>query len=152
MPLLPLKNLWIQKYHQNKSKFNGVYWINNLPEIKDRAHAINLDEYKSIGTHWVTLYVKANNKVYFDSFGVGHVPKKFKKPWEAKIQYQISIEYRHAIRQFFWTDFIDFMLKDKSLVDYTNLFSPHDYENNEKIIQIYFQWLKRWKNILHYLQ
>ena len=77
MPLLPLRNLWIQKYHQNKPKFDGVYWINNLPEIEDSANAINLDEYKSIGTHWVTLYVKENNIVYFDNFGVEHVPKIF---------------------------------------------------------------------------
>ena len=28
---------------------------------------------------------------------------------------------------------IDFMLKDKSLLDYTNLFSPNDYEKNNKI-------------------
>ena len=38
-----------------------------------------------------------------------------------------------------WTDFIEFMLKDKSLLDYSNLFFPHDYENNEKIIQKYLQ-------------
>ena len=85
------------------------------------------------------MYAKANNIAYFDSFGVEHVPKKFKKSWEAKILYQISIEYKHAIRQYFWTDYIDFMLKDKSLLDYTNLFSPHDYENNEEIIRKYFQ-------------
>ena len=30
--------------------------------------------------------------------------------------------------------FIDFMLKGKSLLDYTNLFSPNDYEKNDKII------------------
>ena len=77
MPLLALTNFWIQKYYQNKPKFDGVYWINNLPEIKDRANAINLDEYKSIGNHWVTLYVKENNIAYFDSFGVENVPKKF---------------------------------------------------------------------------
>ena len=29
-----------------------------------------------MGSHWVTLYAKANNIVYFDSFGVEHVPKK----------------------------------------------------------------------------
>ena len=32
------------------------------------AYVINLDEYTSIGTHWVALYVNANNIVYFDSF------------------------------------------------------------------------------------
>ena len=44
--------------------------------------------------------------------------------------------------------FIDFMLKGKSLSDYTNLFSPNNYEKNDKIILEYFQQtLKRlrWK-------
>ena len=35
--------------------------------------------------------------------------------------------------------FIDFMLKGKSLLDYTNLFSPNDYENIDQIILTYFQ-------------
>ena len=35
--------------------------------------------------------------------------------------------------------FIDFVLKGKSLLDYTNLFSPNDYEKNDKIILKYFQ-------------
>ena len=30
--------------------------------------------------------------------------------------------------------FIDFMLKVKSLLEYTNLFSTNDYEKNDKII------------------
>ena len=35
--------------------------------------------------------------------------------------------------------FVDFMLKGKSLLEYTNLFSPYDYEKNDKIILKYFQ-------------
>ena len=35
---------------------------------------------------------------------------------------------------YFCIGFIDFMLKGKSLLDYTNLFSPNDYEKNDKII------------------
>ena len=31
------------------------------------------------------------------------------------------------------------MLKGKSLLDYTNLFSPNKYENNDRIILRYFQ-------------
>ena len=38
----------------------------------------NLDECKSIGTHWIALYVNGNN-IYFESFGVDHVPKEIKK-------------------------------------------------------------------------
>ena len=40
---------------------------------------INLDEYKSIGTHWIALYVNGNNVKYFDSFGVEHISKEIMK-------------------------------------------------------------------------
>ena len=40
---------------------------------------INLDEYKSIGTHWIALCVNDNNVTYFDSFGVEHIPKETEK-------------------------------------------------------------------------
>ena len=35
-----------------------------------------LDEFKSIRTHWVALYVNGNNIIYF---GVEHIPKEVKK-------------------------------------------------------------------------
>ena len=56
MPLDPLTNFETQKYYQNEPRFNGAY-------------IINLDEYESIGTHWIALYVNAENITYFDSFG-----------------------------------------------------------------------------------
>ena len=40
---------------------------------------------------------------------------------------------------YFCIGFIDFMLKGKGLLDYTNLLSPTDYERNNKIILKYFQ-------------
>ena len=46
----------IQMYYQNEPKFNDVYSRNNLPKIKDGAYVINLDEYKSIGTHWIVFF------------------------------------------------------------------------------------------------
>ena len=52
----PLTNFEMQKYYQNEPKFNGVYSRNNLPKIKDGAYVINLDEFKSVGTHWITHY------------------------------------------------------------------------------------------------
>ena len=39
----------------------------------------------------------------------------------------------------FYIEFIDSMLKGESLLDYTNLFSPNDYEKNDKLILEYFQ-------------
>ena len=38
-------------------------------------YVINLDEYKSIGTHWIAFYVNDNNVTYSDSFGVEQIPK-----------------------------------------------------------------------------
>ena len=73
------------KYYQNEPKFNGVYSINILSKIKDGAFIINLDEYESIGTHWIALYVNAKNVTHFDSFGVEHIPKELKNSLEIKI-------------------------------------------------------------------
>ena len=39
---------------------------------------------------------------------------------------------------YFCIRFIDFMIKDKSLLDYTNLFSPNECEKNDKIILKYY--------------
>ena len=40
---------------------------------------------------------------------------------------------------YFCIGFIDFMSKGKSLSDYINLFSPNDYEKNDKITLKYSQ-------------
>ena len=47
---------------------------------------------------------------------------------------------------YFCIGFIDFMLKGKGLLEYTNSFSRNDYEKNNKIILKYLQQLKIWKN------
>ena len=39
----------------------------------------------------------------------------------------------------FCIEFVDFMLKGKSFLEYTNLFSPNEYKENDKIILKYFQ-------------
>ena len=75
----PLTNFEIQKYHQNKPKFNGLYLRNNLPKIKDGVYIINLHEYDSIATHWITLYINAENVTYFDSLEVEHITKEIRK-------------------------------------------------------------------------
>ena len=40
--------------------------------------------------------------------------------------------------RYFCIGFIDFLLKKKSLLDYTNLISPNDYEKNNKIMLKFF--------------
>ena len=43
------------------------------------GYIINLDEYESIGTHWISLYVNAENITYFDSLGVEKILKQIRK-------------------------------------------------------------------------
>ena len=85
MPPHPLTNFEIQKY-QNEPRFNGVYFKDNLPKIKDGAYVINLDENSDIGTHWVALCIN-NDVTYFDSFGVEHIPKEIKAFIDRSLSY-----------------------------------------------------------------
>ena len=106
------------KYYENESKFNGVYSRDNLSKIKNGTYIINLDEYSDIGTHWVALWVNNNNVTYFDSFGVEHIPKEIIKFIENRnIKTNIfRIQAHDSIMcGYFCIEFIDFMLKGKSL-------------------------------------
>ena len=88
------------------------------------------------------MYVDNNNVTYVDSFGVEHIPKEIKKFTSNKntvtsiyrIQAYDSIMFGYSC-----IGFIYLMLKGKSLLDYTNIFSANDYEKNDKIILKYFQ-------------
>ena len=48
-------------------------------------------------------------------------------------------EFDSIMCGYFCIGFIDFMLKGKILLEYTNMFTPEDYENNDIIILKYFQ-------------
>ena len=87
-------------------------------------------------------FVKKNEIVYFDSFGVEHIPEEIKKLIGNRnikaniyrVQATNSIMY-----DYFCIEFIDFMLAGKTLIDYTNLFSPYDFNKNDSIIFSYFK-------------
>ena len=135
MPPHSLTNFETQKYYQNKPTFNGVYSRNNLSKIKDGTYIVNLDEYESVGSYWIALYVNAENVTSFDSFGVEHVLKYIRKFIRNKnittniyrIQAYVSI-----MCKYFCTGFIAFMLKRKSLLEYIYLFYRNEYKRITK--------------------
>ena len=143
IPPHPLTNFEIKEYYEYESRFNGVYSRYNLPKtIKNGAYVINLPEYADVGTHWIALYVKNNEVIYFDSFGVEHIPKEIKRFIEHKnikrnifrIQADNSIMYGY-----FCIGFIDLMFAGRSLIDFTSLFSPYEFKKNDYIILSYFK-------------
>ena len=92
-------------------------------------------------THWAVLYVKNNDITYFDSFGVEHIPKqilKFIKNKNIKPNIFRIQAYESIMCGYICIWFIDFMLKGKTLIKYTNLFSPNNFKKNNDIILKYF--------------
>ena len=140
IPPHPLTNFEIQKFYKNEPRFNGVFSRNNLSEYnsnkkkKDGAYIINLDEYANVGTHWIALFCKKNEIVYFDSFGVEYIPEEIKEfikefPGNKNIKTNIfRVQEDNSIMcGYFCIGFTDFMLAGKKWTDYTNSFSPHDF-------------------------
>ena len=125
-------------------RFNGVFSRDNLPKtIKNGAYVINLDEYADVGTHWIALCAKNNEVIYFDSFGVEHVPKEIKRFIGHK-SIKTNIFRRQADNSimcgYFYIGFFDFMFPGRSLIDFTSLFCPYDFKKkkNDDIILSYF--------------
>ena len=114
----PLSNFEIHKYCLNHSRFNGFYSRNNLPKIKDGAYVINLDEYKSIRTHWMALYVNGDNITYLNSFEVEDIPKKIKRFRGNKNIINVFRTQAHSsiMCRYFCIGFIDFIIKLKQLM------------------------------------
>ena len=87
------------------------------------------------------MYVSNNDVTYFDSFGVEHIPKEIKKFIKNK-NIKINIfriqAYDSIMYGYFCIGFINFMFKEKTLTDCTNLFSPYDFKKNDDIIMNYF--------------
>ena len=146
-PFHPLTNFEITEYFKDKKRFNGIYSRNNLLKLKKGAYVINLDHIKNTGTHWVVIFVQEDEVIYFDSFGVEYIPKEIMEKIEHsslgnkniktsifRIQDNISI-----MRGCFCILFIEYMLNNKTLTDFTNLFSPWNFEKNDDIIKRYFQ-------------
>ena len=82
-----------------------------------------------------------NNVIYFDSFGVEHIPRDIKAFTNNKniITNIFRVQaYDSIMCGYFCISFIDFMLPGKTLTEYTNLFSPNNFKKNDDIILNYF--------------
>ena len=80
--------------------------------------------------------------IYFDSFGVEHVPEEIKEFIGNKniIANIFRVQANNSvICGLFCTGLIYFILAGKKLTDFTSMFSPYDFEKNDNIILIYFK-------------
>ena len=80
--------------------------------------------------------------VYFDSFGIEYIPQEvLNKIIDKSITHNIfRIQDNESIMYgFYCIAFTEYVLAGKSLLEYTNLFSPNDYKKNDKTIYKYFK-------------
>ena len=80
--------------------------------------------------------------MYFDYFGTEYISQEvLNKIKDKSITHNIfRVQVNESIISgFYCIDFIEYMLSEKTLLDYTNLFFPNDYEKDYKIIYNYFK-------------
>ena len=110
--------------------------------MNDGAYVINLNEYADVGIYWIALLFNRSEIVFFDSFGVKHVPEEIKefignKNITANI---FRVQVNNSIMcGYFCIGFIDFMLAGKNLTHFTSLCSPYEFEKSDNIILSYFK-------------
>ena len=88
------------------------------------------------------MYVKNKKVVYFDSFGVEHVPKEIIKFIKNKaiIANIFRLQaYDLIMCGYYCIKFVNYVLKGKTLLDYTDLFSPNDFKKNDQVIKRIFK-------------
>ena len=125
-------------YFNYEPRFNGIFSRNNLPRTKDGAYVINLNDKKSKGRNWVSLFIDRNLAVYFDCFALEYIPQEvLNKIKDKSITHNIfRIQDNGSIMWgFHCIAFIWYMLSGK----FTNLFSPNDYKKNDKMIYKYLK-------------
>ena len=93
--------------------------------MKYGPYVINLDDKKSKGTYWFSLFIGRNTAVYFDSFGTEYIPQEvLNKIRDKSITCNIfRIQDDSVECGFYCIAFIEHMLAGKALWDYANLFS-----------------------------
>ena len=92
-----------------------------------------------------------DNTTSFASCVIEYIPKETKKFIDNRNIttniYKIQA-YDSIMRGYFCIGFIDFVLKGKSLLDYTNLFSPDVYEKNyDDYILLFVKSMKNLKTL-----
>ena len=103
---------------------------------------IKLDDKKSKETHWVSLFIDRNLAVYFDSFRIEYIHQEvLNKIKDKSITHNtFRIQDNESIMsRFCYIAFIEYMLVEKYLLDYTNSFSPNHYKKNDKMIYYFFE-------------
>ena len=80
--------------------------------------------------------------MYFDSFGIEYISQEVLSKIKDKSITQNIFRTQSddfIMCGFYYIAFIEYMIVGRNLLHYNSLFSPNDYEKNNKIIYMYFK-------------
>ena len=87
------------------------------------------------------MYALSNNVTYYVGFGAEYIPKEIRIFIDKSIVvtniFRIQA-YDSKMFGSFCIGFIDFMLADKTLVEFSNVFAPNNCKKNDDIALKYF--------------
>ena len=130
--LMPPHTLSIIKMNQDLIEF-----FQEIICLKNKNCGIRNEPlwYADVGTHWIALLCNKNEIVYFDSFGVEHIPEEIKEfignknikanIFQGQANNSVTCGYL-CIR------FIVFVLAGKKMADFTSLFSPYHFKRTTR--------------------
>ena len=144
-----------QQANHKKQRYDFVVYYEEILGVKP---IYDMQRYL-MTKHNISLFVKpkyttepssSERTVYFDSFGIEHIPKEINKFINNDTTKSSSLKriksnifriqaYDSIMCRYFCIEFINYMLKGKTLLDYTNLFSPNDFKKNGRIIKRIFK-------------
>ena len=120
----------------------GIYSSNEVKPLHHSPCIINMDDFGSLGTHWVCCWPGKKGMEYFDSFGM---PPPLE--WEKEIAWLGHKNFLHndnqiqAVRSVRCGYYCPLFLNERNRgVSFANLlkrFSP-DVCSNEKVVKSYF--------------
>ena len=125
-------------------KYDGVFSRDNIPN-KNGMYIINLDSKIGLGTHWVSVIIKPNKLLYFDSFGL--IPpyeliNLRPKHYYNFLQYQPINSFLCGYYCLYFFNEFDKLPKNYSSIEKFNKiiepFHINDLSNNDNFIKKYF--------------
>ena len=139
----PLSNIALRKWcNFLRIPVKGIFSRNETKPLFHSPCIINLDDFGSLGTHWICCWPNEGTHEYFDSFGL---PPPLE--WEKEMSMHGMTHFFRNDNQIQWEQsvrcgyycllFLNERNKGTSFVDILQMFS-NDLLQNEKIVKNYF--------------
>ena len=134
----PLSNIFINNLLKDERSYLGTFSKDEIPLIENNKSLIfTLQNSDQLGSHWLALSRKDNNIFIFDSFGIGHIPKKIYDIYKNFNIITNIYRIQHInsnLCGLFCTLICLYNVNSKNkFIEFLNMFNVNDYIKNELV-------------------